>query len=209
MKTLESFFKRAVLYVENGNLIPFMIAVSVFHYIGALAGRDPLPIAIAIGIAVDIGQYRIVKAALKYDERRWWFAALAVTAMSFGYHVEYYGGLSWSAVLFALPLPLMIVLLAALSVKERWSAKLGTNDSAGRHADVPRDTPTASNDTPTADPAPRGTYEQFKLAQLARNGAGPVSADDVVAQFGVPKRTAYRWLARYRDEVGSTELVAN
>jgi len=33
--------------------------------------------------------------------------------------------------------------------------------------------------------------------QLARDGNGPMSAGEVVAQFNVPKRTAYNWLAKY------------
>ena len=37
---------------------------------------------------------------------------------------------------------------------------------------------------------PRGTYAQFKMAQLALNGAGPMQAAQICDTFGVPKRTA-------------------
>jgi len=45
--------------------------------------------------------------------------------------------------------------------------------------------------------AKRGTYTEFISVQVARDGNGPMSAGEVVAQFGVPKRTAYNWISKY------------
>ena len=44
-----------------------------------------------------------------------------------------------------------------------------------------------------------GTYEDFRLAQMVRNGAGPMDYRQVMAQFNVSRRTAYRWLAQYQE----------
>jgi hypothetical protein len=46
--------------------------------------------------------------------------------------------------------------------------------------------------------AQRGTYDRFVAAQAARNGKGPMSLAEVVTQFKIPKRTAYRWLDKYK-----------
>jgi hypothetical protein len=47
---------------------------------------------------------------------------------------------------------------------------------------------------------PIGKYDNFRLAQLARNGNGPMTAREVVTMFGVPTRTAYNWLAKFAHE---------
>ena len=203
MKNLFAKLERAarltLQYFETGDLVPFLVVVSIAHFVGALANRDALPVAIAVGVAVDVGMYRVIKAALKYSSRAWWLAAILVTCMSFAYHLEYYG-VAWENVLFAAPLPMLIIMLAALSHQERWSAKLGTTSKPAR-AESANGTPTAQPDTPRPETAqPRGTYEQFKLAQLARNGAGPMQAAQICKTFGVPRRTAYNWLARYASE---------
>ncbi len=204
------FPNRLIHYFETGDLIPLMIVVSIPHYIGALDGHDVLYVAVAIALAVDVGQYRLVKAALKYGGN-WWYAAGAVTLLSFFFHLEYYGGWTWDAFVRAAPLPFLIIILAALSVKENWARKTAPkNDNA-------IDTPTARHDTRRAEnksandandaPAARHTYQEFKLAQLARNGAGPMNVNQVMAQFHVPKRTAYRWLSQYRDEVTAEHVT--
>lgn len=69
------------------------------------------------------------------------------------------------------------------------------------HRDAPVAKPVPGGTDGNADGVPngtRGTYEQFKTAQMARNGDGPMSADEVMATFGVPKRTAYNWLEKYQ-----------
>jgi hypothetical protein len=46
----------------------------------------------------------------------------------------------------------------------------------------------------------RGKYEDFVAFQSARNGTGMARAGEVEMQFGVPKRTAYNWIERYKKE---------
>lgn len=55
-------------------------------------------------------------------------------------------------------------------------------------------TPVNANDTGTA------SYEEFAAAQVARNGTGPMAHQEIVARFGVSRRTAFRWLARFERE---------
>ena len=204
MQKIIQTLKSVLHYFETGDLVPFLVVVSIAHFVGALANRDALPVALAVGIAVDVGMYRVIKAALKHGAW-WWLAAILVTVMSFAYHLEYYG-VAWQNVLFAAPLPLLIIMLAALSHQEKWSTNLARGTKAARPENA-NGTPTAAPVEPAAQTAqetkPRGTYAQFKMAQLALNGAGPMQAAQICDTFGVPKRTAYNWLARYDREVGT------
>lgn len=61
--------------------------------------------------------------------------------------------------------------------------------------------PVAQENMPVALPVmARGTYQDFVSMQVARNGDGPMSVNEVMAQFAVPKRTAYHWLAKARND---------
>lgn len=53
---------------------------------------------------------------------------------------------------------------------------------------------------PDAQTRVQGTYDAFAAAQAERNGTGPLQAHEIMAQFGVARRTAYNWLERYRRE---------
>lgn len=211
---LANFPRRAVHYFERGDLIPLMLIVSIPHYALALQGRDMLIVAVGIGLAMDLGQYRVVKAAIRYGGN-WWYAAILLTAIALGYHMFYYGGDWFTAFILAAPLPLLIIFLAALSVKERWGAKVGDNSSDGISGKKVTARKENDNDNGVPNNAnanaidTRGTYQQFKLAQLARNGNGPMNAQEVMTSFRVPKRTAYRWLSQYREETEQIHAKLN
>jgi len=53
-----------------------------------------------------------------------------------------------------------------------------------------------------------GDYLAFRATQMARNGEGPMNAKQVEAQFKVPLRTAYNWLAKYEAEVKHDHPIA-
>jgi hypothetical protein len=74
--------------------------------------------------------------------------------------------------------------------------------------DISRKAPLSKEESLPAARAnvPRGTYREFLAMQLAQNGNGPMSASEVMAQFVVPKRTAYHWLAKARDEATAHKL---
>lgn len=201
-------YKTILHYLETGDLIPFLVVVSVFHFVGALGKYDLAPVALAVGVAVDVGMYRVIKAALKYGGW-WWLAAVAITAVSYGYHVEYYSGAP-NALVLAVPIPLLIILLAALSHRERYGEKLARDLAKTETRALPDGNREISNgnaaettDKPETANAPKPDYQTFKLANLARNGNGPMDAKTAMREFGIPQTTAYRWLRRYEQEMST------
>lgn len=112
---LSELWSRIVWLFEKADIIPPIIAVSVWHYAGALAEKDPLPVAVVIGVLVDIGHYRAVKT---FFRRHTWsrFALMAVfTVLTGWYHFLWYDD-----VLLALGMPVLIIGLAILSIWEGW-----------------------------------------------------------------------------------------
>lgn len=113
MKRLWSF---ALDWFEHGDLVPLLIVVSAAHYSAVLAGKDNIVVAVLIGVLVDLGHYRWVRAAARYDGNkipqyviRWGFTIL-LTGLSLLYHQRYYQ--DW---LLSIPIPLLIASLAWLT----------------------------------------------------------------------------------------------
>jgi hypothetical protein len=121
---LSSAWRWAVAWFEHGDLVPLLVIVSAVHYAAVLAGRDLWPVAVAIGLLVDLGHYRTIRRATHYqgDSRaalytRWAIAGV-MTAISFGYHQRYYGDL-----LLSLPMPFLIAVLAWMQQPATQTAK--------------------------------------------------------------------------------------
>lgn len=55
----------------------------------------------------------------------------------------------------------------------------------------------------------RGDYAAFKVAQSARNGAGPMHYTEVMSKFNVSRRTAYMWLEKYAAEQVEAQPITN
>lgn len=102
--------------------------------------------------------------------------------------------------------------LAKLARHEKPAGTPLANDGTPSEQVAQVGTPTAEHGAPLAEMANDGKadgepmarqyeYADFKAANLARNGEGPMSVDDVVTKFGTPKRTAYRWVAKYEKEM--------
>lgn len=118
-KHAASAWQWLVNWFERGDLVPLLVLVSSVHYASVLAGHDTWPVAVAIGLLVDLGHFRTVKAAVRYKtpDGKWinWQAvtryavALVMTALSLNYHQRYYADWWLSA-----PLPLLIAALAWL-----------------------------------------------------------------------------------------------
>lgn len=112
---MKKLWNTLVNWFEYGDLVPLLVIVSAVHYAGVLADHDQAIVAIAIGLLVDLGHFRTVRAAVRYSgaDRRQaaarWLIALALTAISLAYHQRYYGDW-WLSV----PLPLLIAALAWL-----------------------------------------------------------------------------------------------
>ena len=116
MTYVKTAWQTLVNWFEHGDLIPLLVIVSAAHYTSILSGYDKWPVAVSLGILVDIGHYRVVRAAIRYNNnrkaetvRRWIFL-LVMTGISFGYHYWFYN----RSFLLAAPIPLLIGILAWL-----------------------------------------------------------------------------------------------
>lgn len=69
--TIGTFLKKAWDWItdwfEYGDLVPLLVLVSAVHYASVLKGKDDLPVAVAIGMLVDLGHFRTVRAAFRYS----------------------------------------------------------------------------------------------------------------------------------------------
>ena len=94
--------------------MPLLVLVSSVHYAVVLHGYDLWPVAVSIGLLVDIGHYRSVIVAVRYGGGRFWevvarwVVALVMTGVSLSYHWRFYHG-DWAL---AIPIPLLIGALA-------------------------------------------------------------------------------------------------
>jgi hypothetical protein len=112
-------WRAAVNWFEAGDLVPLLVLVSAVHYAAVLASKDFWAVAVAIGLLVDLGHYRVVRVAVRYQgDNGWqrlarWAIAIGMTAVSLNYHQRYY--LDWWL---SAPLPLLIAALAWLQQVE-------------------------------------------------------------------------------------------
>jgi DNA-binding transcriptional ArsR family regulator len=114
-------------FLEQGDLVPLMVIVSAAHYIEVLAKHDQFVSALAIGTLVDVGHFRSVIIAVRYNgdrrRERWarWAVAVVMTALSLGYHLTFYGAGNWWL---ALPMPILIFALAYFRQKDGTKTEL-------------------------------------------------------------------------------------
>lgn len=127
---LPGLWRSMLAWFEAGDLVPLMVMVSAVHYAVVLGRKDHPVVSIAIGVLVDLGHYRAVRAAVRYTAPKarrlrkgsWlvrlaagiraqvvvrWAAVCVMTAVSLTYHQRYYEDWWLSA-----PLPLLIAFLA-------------------------------------------------------------------------------------------------
>lgn len=109
-----------VNWFERGDLIPLLVLVSAVHYANILSEYDWWGVAVAIGLLVDLGHYRVIRAAVRYTgSNGWeslarWLIAAVMTAVSLSYHQRFYN--DWWL---SIPLPLLIAALAWLQRVDR------------------------------------------------------------------------------------------
>lgn len=174
---IPKLWKSITTWFEHGDLVPLLVVVSAVHYAAVLQKYDYWPVAIAIGLLVDLGHFRTVRAAVRYAGDNWrqiavrWFAVVVMTAVSLAYHQRYYGDWWLSA-----PLPLLIAFLAW---QQHVDSRIGVRDKSVTVAtDDKHSAPRMTNDMPVAKPAkPLTAAQQYAVAN------------------GVSQRTAYRHLA--------------
>lgn len=120
MRKLKILWDGLLDFFEYGDLVPFLVIVSAVHYAVILSGKDFWIVAVAIGMLVDLGHFRTIRAAFRYggDDRRQllarWLIALVMTGISLAYHQRYYNDFWLSA-----PIPFLIAALAWLQKVDR------------------------------------------------------------------------------------------
>ena len=127
-------WKRIADFFERGDLVPFAVLISAWHFVIVLIKFDEFaPVAIAQGIFVDMLHFRTVRRAVASSDKKTYWVAVLTTLMSYSFHLLFYvvrvgdNGLTyhWSPVAFLLaaPLPLGIPILA-------WQQSLQSDDKA-------------------------------------------------------------------------------
>ncbi len=119
-----NYFKRFVNWIENGDMVPLVIAVSVPHYAHVLAQFEFMPVAAVIGFLVDVGHYRTIKLYLNTGAAGW---MIVLTLFSAGFHMAFYaiGGAGLAAVLLGAAPVAVIFSLAYITRKEKLDVKAG------------------------------------------------------------------------------------
>ncbi len=119
INAVKQAFAAIIHYFEHGDLVPFIVVVSAWHYSAILREHDHLIAAVSIGTLVDLGHYRWTKAAVRYsgDDTREkigrWVMVLVMSAIALNYQQRFYNDW-WLSV----PMPLLIASLAWLNQKD-------------------------------------------------------------------------------------------
>lgn len=114
-RTLQSIIN----WLETGDLVLLIVLVSAVHFAAVLAKYDYPPVAIALGLLVDLGIWRTVRSACRYqgasklERLARWVLAIAMIGVSYAYHERYYGD-----VLLAAPVPFLIAALSWLDSRK-------------------------------------------------------------------------------------------
>ena len=150
---MNKLWQSIVNWFEHGDLVPLLVLVSAIHYIDVLGNKDKWFVAVAIGLLVDLGHYRWVRAAARYTGSfRWggftrWVFALAMTCVSLVYHERFYTDL-W----FSIPLPFLIASLAWLSKVDANVGKRTVSELSAKQAKLktPKSLSSAKSSEPPA-----------------------------------------------------------
>lgn len=100
---------------EKADIIPPLVIVSAYHYGGALVDYDLLPVAIVLGVLIDLGHYRSVKAAIKTPELPQFAVMITLTCMTGYFHWLWYRN-----IILAATVPALIICLSLLSKWGGW-----------------------------------------------------------------------------------------
>ena len=154
MKRLTSIFQSVVKWFEFGDLVPLLVTVSAVHYVDVLASKDQWYVAVAIGLLVDLGHYRWVRAAARYNGSfKWggftrWLFAILMTVVSLVYHERFYTDL-W----LSMPLPFLIASLAWLSKVDANVGKVRKKAEEVQQTEKIIPQPKPINPEPTSEPS--------------------------------------------------------
>lgn len=125
---MNKIFHSIVNWLETGDLVLLIVLVSAVHFASVLAKYDYPPVAIALGLLVDLGIWRAVRYAVRYQGASLWercaryAIACAMIAISYAYHHRFYGD-----IILAAPVPFLIAALSWLD--SRKPAKVERKDT--------------------------------------------------------------------------------
>lgn len=186
-KSLIGYWNIIGEFFDYGNLAPFAVVISVWHFVGALLiFNESLLVAIPTGILIDMLHYRMVRS---WVVRRAWVTvtlAALTTILSYAFHLLYWAtsvdasgvvvyDFSAIAFLLAAPLPLGIPVLAwqaaqnLAAKRERWQQAAADGKLAAERAQLRTDQAQAK--AKEAQQAARVAQAEAKEAQQAAKAA--------------------------------------
>ena len=173
MNKLSTLWNAIVKWFEYGDLVPLLVTVSAVHYIDVLDSKDQWYVAVAIGLLVDLGHYRWVRAAARYNGSfiwggftRWTFAIL-MTVVSLVYHERFYSDL-WLSV----PLPFLIASLAWLSKVDANVGRKQSHDTKPETHNAKPELHVAIADAPVAKPITQAVQKCSVCGEAILGNAG-------------------------------------
>jgi len=175
-------------WIENGDLVPYVIVISIPHYTNVLAEFEWMPVAAALGFLVDIGHYRTI---LAYRRNKGSFWMVMLTFVSFGFHTAFYyiGG---AAVYLAFPLglvvPILLFALAFLSHREGWGRQAKKDATIQRQDNGDLSATSGKSDWRHLTPE-----ERAECANLA--------TDEILKRYPIAARTAREWRSKAQNTV--------
>lgn len=103
-------------FLHRARLIPFIIAVSGYHYFQVLSTHDQWYSAIPVAVFLDLLHYRTVEQAIETKKTGWVFGAVFTTVIALAFQYLFYSGagvtgelLKWyESLLFSLIVPIGI-----------------------------------------------------------------------------------------------------
>ena len=185
MMQIQEYWSKIVNWLENGDLVPWLIIVSVPHYVNVLASFEHAVVAAVLGFLVDLGHYRTIKS---YLLGKGWLWMVVLTFVSFGFHVGFYAVNDagfWAWILGPV-VPIIIFALANLAHKERWGAKA---QRAARSGNLPA-TRTGIITAQT------GKTDWRHLTGSEKNAIKGMSTDEILQKYPIKSRTARKWKER-------------
>ena len=190
-----SLWQRVANFFENGDLVPFAVVVSSVHFVTALVvyGGESWPVAVLVGIFVDMLHYRTIRYAVRGRNRMAIGLAIITTAMSYVFHLLFYvdgGQFQPVYLLLAAPLPFGIFILAWQQEQARADSRQADDlenrkmQEAYKHLqDDYKRLQIANKEQQAASKAWQTLNNETQT--LARYNAGQIKATDAANQLGV------------------------
>lgn len=190
-----TLWQRAADFFESGDLVPFAVVVSSVHFVTALVvyGGEAWPVAILVGVFVDMLHYRTIRYAVRGRTRTAVILAALTTIMSYVFHLLFYidgGAFVPVYLLLAAPLPFGIFILAWQQEQARAETTQADASAAQRLAD---DYKRLQDDHKKLQAAHKEQQVVIKAWQtlnaevqtLARFNARQIKVDEAAAVLGV------------------------